>query len=78
MKGQAILLKDALGQEASIRAEAKGRKRVPTPRIGLQGNPRGIQIRVTRRPGYLGGGVETPGAGWNWNPLTNTLRGLPI
>ena len=31
------------------------------PRIGLQGNPRGIQIWVTRRPGYLRGGAETPG-----------------
>ena len=38
------------------------------PRIGLQGNPCGIQMRVTRRPGYLGGGVETPGTNGSAKP----------
>ena len=39
---------------------------VPIPRIGLLGNPRGIQIGVTRRTGYLKGGAETPGCMRSW------------
>ena len=39
---------------------------VSIPRIGLLGNPRGIQIGVTRRTGYLKGGAETPGCMRSW------------
>ena len=39
----------------------KRNRKLAAPLIGLQGNPGGIQIVVTRRPGYPSGGVETPG-----------------
>ena len=38
----------------------------PILRIGLLGNPRGIQIGVTRRTGHLKGGAETPGCMRLW------------
>lgn len=47
-----------MGQDAGFGAKKKKKKRkVDAPPIG----PGGIEIGVTRRPGYLSGGVETPG-----------------